>query len=104
MERVFSRIFPGIFPPNIPCFKHVINCIIELYERAIKGVMKESHLLYFAYADFEEERRNFEDVKKIYNRLLELENVDPTLVSRHTFVNNMNIFLLITFCFSLIFN
>lgn len=42
--------------------------------------MKDNPLIHFAYADFEEERRNYETVKKIYDRLLARENVDPTLV------------------------
>lgn len=41
--------------------------------------MKDSPLLYFAYADFEEERRKFDNVKKVYDRLLAREFVDPTL-------------------------
>lgn len=56
------------------------NCL-EHYERAVDGLMKDSQLLYFAYADFEEERRSYDKVKKIYERLLEREHVDPTLVS-----------------------
>uniref|UniRef100_A0A914E9A4 Suppressor of forked domain-containing protein n=1 Tax=Acrobeloides nanus TaxID=290746 RepID=A0A914E9A4_9BILA len=51
----------------------------NLYERAIGGLMKDSPLMYFAFADFEEERRKFENVKKIYDRLLAREFVDPTL-------------------------
>uniref|UniRef100_A0A1I7TA54 Suf domain-containing protein n=1 Tax=Caenorhabditis tropicalis TaxID=1561998 RepID=A0A1I7TA54_9PELO len=52
---------------------------ISLYERAITGLMKESKLLYFAYADFQEEHKQFEAVKKIYDRLLEIEHINPTL-------------------------
>uniref|UniRef100_A0A915DS50 Suppressor of forked domain-containing protein n=1 Tax=Ditylenchus dipsaci TaxID=166011 RepID=A0A915DS50_9BILA len=39
--------------------------IIQLYDRAI--------------SDYQEERRNYEHVKKIYGRLLDNANVDPTL-------------------------
>jgi hypothetical protein len=42
--------------------------------------MKDSPILYFSYADFEEERRNFDKAKAVYNRLLEREDVNPTLV------------------------
>jgi len=42
--------------------------------------MSDSQLLHFAYADFEEERRNYENAKKIYDKLIEREHVDPTLV------------------------
>jgi hypothetical protein len=37
-------------------------------------------LLYFAYADFEETRMKYEKVHQIYQRILELEDLDPTLV------------------------
>ncbi|VDN53119.1 unnamed protein product [Dracunculus medinensis] len=53
--------------------------ITQLFERAIGGLLKDSQLLFFAYADFEEERMKYENVKKIYDRLLEIESVDPTL-------------------------
>lgn len=42
--------------------------------------MKDNQMLHFAYADFEEERRRYENAKKIYDRLLSREDVDPTLV------------------------
>uniref|UniRef100_A0A1I8A424 Suf domain-containing protein n=1 Tax=Steinernema glaseri TaxID=37863 RepID=A0A1I8A424_9BILA len=57
--------------------------IRSLYERAISGLMRESQLIYFAYADFEEERREFTNVKAIYDRLLEVESCDPTLAYIH---------------------
>uniref|UniRef100_A0A8R1XKN9 Suf domain-containing protein n=1 Tax=Onchocerca volvulus TaxID=6282 RepID=A0A8R1XKN9_ONCVO len=53
--------------------------IIQLFERAIGGILKESQLLFFAYADYEEERMKFDNVKKIYDRLLAIETADPTL-------------------------
>jgi len=53
--------------------------IIALYEKAISGLMKDSQILYFSYADFEEERRNFEKAKATYNRLLDREDINPTL-------------------------
>uniref|UniRef100_A0A8L7T3U5 Suppressor of forked protein, putative n=2 Tax=Onchocercidae TaxID=6296 RepID=A0A8L7T3U5_BRUMA len=53
--------------------------IIQLFERAIGGLLKESQLLFFAYADYEEERMKFDNVKKIYDRLLAIETADPTL-------------------------
>ncbi|CAP22079.2 Protein CBR-SUF-1 [Caenorhabditis briggsae] len=55
-----------------------VECI-GLYERAITGLMKESKLLYFAYADFQEEQKKFDAVKEIYNRLLTIEQINPTL-------------------------
>lgn len=66
-------------------FCYVIEFTV-LFERGISGLMKESKLLYFAYADFEEESRKFEHVKKIYDKLLQIEHINPTLVFRPIFV------------------
>ncbi|PIO72479.1 suppressor of forked protein [Teladorsagia circumcincta] len=52
---------------------------MQLFDRAISGLMKHSQLLYFAYADFEEERMKFDNVKKIYDNLLAIDHIDPTL-------------------------
>ena len=49
-----------------------------MYERAI-GVLRESAILYFAYADYEEGRGRFEKVHAIYKKLLAIEEIDPTL-------------------------
>uniref|UniRef100_A0A183EBM5 Suf domain-containing protein n=1 Tax=Gongylonema pulchrum TaxID=637853 RepID=A0A183EBM5_9BILA len=53
--------------------------ITQLFERAVGGLLKESQLLFFAYADYEEERMKYDNVKKIYDRLLAIETADPTL-------------------------
>ncbi|ODN04266.1 Cleavage stimulation factor subunit 3 [Orchesella cincta] len=50
-----------------------------MYERAISGVLCKNMLLYFAYCDFEEVRVKYEKVHSIYQKLLEVEDVDPTL-------------------------
>merc|ERR1719445_1539657 len=51
----------------------------QLFERAVSGVMKKCALLYFTYADFEEQNMKFEKVHKIYQDFLEVPNIDPTL-------------------------
>jgi cleavage stimulation factor subunit 3 len=56
--------------------------LLDLYEKAISGLMKDNQMLHFAYADFEEGRRKYENAKKIYHRILSRENVDPSLVSQ----------------------
>uniref|UniRef100_A0A914X8Q0 Suppressor of forked domain-containing protein n=1 Tax=Plectus sambesii TaxID=2011161 RepID=A0A914X8Q0_9BILA len=53
--------------------------ISALYERAIGTMLKDCQLLFFAYADFEEERMKYEKVRSIYNRLIAIQTVDPTL-------------------------
>lgn len=53
----------------------------SMFERATSSTLKDSMLLYFAYADFEEGRVKYDRVHQIYQRFLELDNIDPTLVS-----------------------
>ncbi|KAL8606799.1 hypothetical protein ACOMHN_049628 [Nucella lapillus] len=50
-----------------------------IYERSTTTHMKANMLIYFAYADFEETRMKYEKVHQIYKRLVEREDVDPTL-------------------------
>ena len=65
-----------------------------MFERAVSGVMKKCALLYFTYADFEEQNMKFEKVParnqileiysglkvhKIYMDFLAVESIDPTL-------------------------
>jgi len=54
---------------------------LDLYEKAVSGLMKSNQMLHFAYADFEEERRKYDNAKKIYDRLLSQQSVDPSLVN-----------------------
>ncbi|XP_054289118.1 protein suppressor of forked isoform X2 [Macrosteles quadrilineatus] len=51
----------------------------NMFERATGSTLKNSMLLYFAYADFEEGRVKYEKVHQIYQRFLEIEDIDPTL-------------------------
>ncbi|XP_016978138.1 protein suppressor of forked [Drosophila rhopaloa] len=52
----------------------------NILERSINGVLNRNALLYFAYADFEEGRLKYEKVHSMYNKLLQLPDIDPTLV------------------------
>ncbi|ALC49674.1 su-f- [Drosophila busckii] len=52
----------------------------NILERSINGVLNRNALLYFAYADFEEGRMKYEKVHSMYNKLLTLPDIDPTLV------------------------
>lgn len=77
----------------------------QIYERAISGPLRKNQLLYFAYADFEESRLRYPEVHKIYQRYIEMEDIDPTLVSSFPFWINscfyffhvINVVLLFTF-------
>ncbi|XP_057688471.1 cleavage stimulation factor subunit 3 [Corythoichthys intestinalis] len=52
----------------------------NIYERAIGTLLKKNMLLYFSFADYEESRMKHEKVHNIYNKLLAIEDIDPTLV------------------------
>ena len=58
--------------------------VANILERAIGGVLSRNALLYFAFADFEEGRLKYERVHLMYNKFLEIPEIDPTLVSRST--------------------
>ena len=53
-----------------------------IFDRATSTILKHSMLLHFAYADFEEGRMKYEKVHEIYKTYLELQEIDPTLVSK----------------------
>ncbi|XP_077568730.1 cleavage stimulation factor subunit 3 isoform X3 [Stigmatopora nigra] len=52
----------------------------NIYERAIGTLLKKNMLLYFSFADYEESRMKHEKVHNIYNKLIAIEDIDPTLV------------------------
>jgi hypothetical protein len=51
----------------------------QLYERAISGVLSSCALLYFAYADFEEQNMKYEKVHTIYQKYLDHQARDCAL-------------------------
>lgn len=59
--------------------RHYANECINLYEKAINSFMKHNMLIYFAYCDYEESRLNYNKVKEIYEKLLSMTEVDPSL-------------------------
>lgn len=65
-----------------------------MFERATGSTLKSSMLLYFAYADFEEGRVKYEKVHQIYQKFLEIEDIDPTLV-----IFNLNKVIYKVICF-----
>lgn len=50
-----------------------------IYERATTTLLRKNTLLYFAYADFEESRMKHDKVHQIYNKFIEIPDIDPTL-------------------------
>ncbi|KRZ69536.1 Cleavage stimulation factor subunit 3 [Trichinella papuae] len=57
----------------------LMNANISLFERAVHSLKLNNMLLHFAYADFEEQRMKFDKAQVIYNRLIECNDVNPTL-------------------------
>lgn len=53
----------------------------NILDRAISGILSRNALLYFAYADFEEGRLKYEKVHEMYNKFINIPDIDPTLVS-----------------------
>ncbi|XP_063711012.1 cleavage stimulation factor subunit 3-like [Symsagittifera roscoffensis] len=60
--------------------KAFLDSVANMHERAISHLMKLNHLMYFAYADYEESRMKMAKVHQIYERALAVEDLDPTLV------------------------
>uniref|UniRef100_L7LUZ8 Cleavage stimulation factor subunit 3 n=1 Tax=Rhipicephalus pulchellus TaxID=72859 RepID=L7LUZ8_RHIPC len=50
-----------------------------IYERATTTLLRKNTLLYFAYADFEESRMKHDKVHAVYNKFIEIPDIDPTL-------------------------
>jgi hypothetical protein len=65
---------------DVDASKQALEQASALYDRATNGILKKSMLLHFAYADFEEQQMKFDKVQQIYQKYLEIEDVDPTLV------------------------
>ncbi|XP_043289608.1 protein suppressor of forked isoform X2 [Venturia canescens] len=50
-----------------------------MFERATNTLLSKNMLLYFAHADFEEGRVKYEKVHQIYQKFLDIPDIDPTL-------------------------
>lgn len=58
--------------------KRFLDEAATLYERATQTYMRSSMLIYFAYADFEEQRLNVDKARAIYTRLLDVNEANLT--------------------------
>lgn len=56
----------------------------NMFERATSTLLSKNMLLYFAYADYEEGRVKYDKVHQIYQKYLDILDIDPTLVSTRT--------------------
>ncbi|KAJ8954152.1 hypothetical protein NQ318_005746 [Aromia moschata] len=61
------------------CLKLFSEEAANMFERATSSLLSKNMLLYFAYADYEEGRLKYEKVHQIYNKYLEIKDIDPTL-------------------------
>lgn len=52
----------------------------NMFERATSTLLSKNMLLYFAYADYEEGRVKYDRVHQIYQKYLDIQDIDPTLV------------------------
>ncbi|KAH8274386.1 hypothetical protein KR026_004552 [Drosophila bipectinata] len=75
-----SCMFCNSLPQDVQAAKIFADECANILERSINGVLNRNALLYFAYADFEEGRLKYEKVHTMYNKLLQLPDIDPTLV------------------------
>lgn len=69
--------------------KRLLKELTALYERAIKGMMKNNLLIHFAYADFEELRNDKKKALDIYNNLLDVAMEDNSLNLTLIFIQKM---------------
>ncbi|KAI4455289.1 rna cleavage stimulation factor [Holotrichia oblita] len=51
----------------------------NMFERATSSLLSKNMLLYFAYADYEEGRLKYDKVHQIYQKYLDIQDIDPTL-------------------------
>jgi len=64
---------------DVDMAKSLVDQTEAFYERAVSGIMSDSMLLHFAYADFQEQQSKHDKVHQIYLKFLENKDIDPTL-------------------------
>lgn len=66
---------------DVNAAKNLSDEAATMFERATSTLLSKNMLLYFAHADFEEGRVKYEKVHQIYQKFLDIPDIDPTLVS-----------------------
>ncbi|KAK0086162.1 hypothetical protein PV325_003667 [Microctonus aethiopoides] len=64
---------------DVNAAKNLSDGAATMFERATSTLLSKNMLLYFAHADFEEGRVKYEKVHQIYQKFLDIPDVDPTL-------------------------
>lgn len=65
---------------DVNAAKNLSDEAATMFERATNTLLSKNMLLYFAHADFEEGRVKYEKVHQIYQKFLDIPDIDPTLV------------------------
>lgn len=71
---------------DVNAAKNLSDEAATMFERATNTLLSKNMLLYFAHADFEEGRVKYEKVHQIYQKFLDILDIDPTLVGSCTFM------------------
>lgn len=71
---------------DVNAAKNLSDEAATMFERATNTLLSKNMLLYFAHADFEEGRVKYEKVHQIYQKFLDISDIDPTLVGLYTFM------------------
>ncbi|KAG8039682.1 hypothetical protein G9C98_000411 [Cotesia typhae] len=64
---------------DVNAAKNLSDEAATMFERATNTLLAKNMLLYFAHADFEEGRVKYEKVHQIYQKYLDIPDIDPTL-------------------------
>ncbi|XP_011167084.2 protein suppressor of forked [Solenopsis invicta] len=64
---------------DVNAAKNLSDEAATMFERATSTLLSKNMLLYFAHADFEEGRVKYEKVHQIYQKFLDIPDIDPTL-------------------------
>ena len=65
---------------DVNAAKNLSDDAATMFERATSTLLSKNMLLYFAHADFEEGRVKYEKVHQIYQKFLDIADINPTLV------------------------
>ncbi|KAJ8688604.1 hypothetical protein QAD02_024399 [Eretmocerus hayati] len=64
---------------DVNAAKNLSDEAATMFERATSTLLSRNMLLYFAHADFEEGRVKYEKVHNIYQKFIDIPDIDPTL-------------------------
>ncbi|XP_058803933.1 protein suppressor of forked [Phymastichus coffea] len=64
---------------DVNAAKNLSDEAATMFERATSTLLSKNMLLYFAHADFEEGRVKYDKVHQIYQKFLDIADIDPTL-------------------------